>query len=346
MSHHGHSHDGGRCSSSQHHGSGAGHGHSHGGDSELSHHGGHGHSHSSGASSSHGHGHSHDGGHDSHGHSHDNHGHSHDGGHGHSHDGGHGHSHSGSASGSSSGHGHSHEGGVCPSSVPVSPEQQKYMSKLQELVEAQRFDELPPVIAEEAARTISEVGRNSDAYVKFLQRSGMLCFQLGLYTTAEGYGKEALEILTAMYGPDDLHTALGRLNLGLYKCPLDKHQEAEALYLSALVTRVKLLGKEHRDVAQVYHNLALLYRNTAQWSKAGPQYERSLEIWHRQRAIQEWMITQRDYIEMFELQSKWTEALEQMDKLLKFTDAAVTKSHPIYEKFASDRDEIVAKMSK
>lgn len=333
MSGHGHSHNGKPCTG---HGPSPNHGHSHAGGSNHGHsHDGNNHGHSHGGDNNHGH--SHAGG-SNHGHSHDgnHHGHSHDGNnHGHSHGSGsnHGHSHEG-------GHGHSHDGKPC-TGHGISPEAQKQAQLFSDLARQGKHEELDKLIAEEKSNGAATHGTNSDEYVNLLQRLGMFNFQSDRLEQAEALGKEALDILMAKYGPNDLHTALGRINLALYKCPLGKSDEAESLYLSALVTRVKILGTDHKDIAQVYHNLALLYRNTERFEKAQPQYERALEIWQRNKCVQEWMITQRDFVEHYQLQNKFQEAGEQMDKLIRFCAAAFGTEHPVYQHFVSERALVV-----
>ena len=77
---------------------------------------------------------------------------------------------------------------------------------------------------------------------------------------------------------------------------LQHHRDGKAaaalpLAQQVLQIRTKLLGKEHRDTATSYNNLALIYRNTGDYAKAKPLYQKSLDIfsdvlgrWHPQTA--------------------------------------------------------------
>ncbi len=59
------------------------------------------------------------------------------------------------------------------------------------------------------------------------------------------------------------------------------YRHAEEPYTQALTIREKVLGPEHRDVAQSLNNLALLYHTQGQYAKAKPLYQRSLANWEK-----------------------------------------------------------------
>lgn len=151
------------------------------------------------------------------------------------------------------------------------------------------------------------------------------------------YGQEALEILQALYGPEDLHVAVAQVNLALFLAPIGETDRAESLLHAALDMRTRLLGPEHRDIGHVYHNLALLYRNTGRWAQAESAYERALDIWVQQRAVNEWMATQRDLAEMWRMRGDRTAALAAYDKLLHFALAASTPDNNLHAYFAAER---------
>ena len=53
---------------------------------------------------------------------------------------------------------------------------------------------------------------------------------------------------------------------------------AESFFKRALEMRECTLGPDHLDLAQSLNNLAALYNDRKQFSKAEPLYERALEI--------------------------------------------------------------------
>ncbi len=85
----------------------------------------------------------------------------------------------------------------------------------------------------------------------------MLYFQHDRFAEALSLGEEARSIVLEIYGPDDLHVASAAVNLGLFMCPLGRHDEAETKFVGALVQRVKQLGREHVDVAHVSSGFVL-----------------------------------------------------------------------------------------
>ncbi|KAJ1493337.1 hypothetical protein T484DRAFT_1768811 [Baffinella frigidus] len=62
-------------------------------------------------------------------------------------------------------------------------------------------------------------------------------------------------------------------------------EEAEKCFNEALEIQQDKLGKESEHVAQTLHNLALLFRNSMQFSKAEEPYERSRQIWRKKESL-------------------------------------------------------------
>jgi tetratricopeptide (TPR) repeat protein len=58
----------------------------------------------------------------------------------------------------------------------------------------------------------------------------------------------------------------------------EQYTQAEPLHKRALTIRKKVLGLEHRDVAESLNNLALLYNNQGKLLEAEPLYKQALEI--------------------------------------------------------------------
>jgi tetratricopeptide (TPR) repeat protein len=57
-----------------------------------------------------------------------------------------------------------------------------------------------------------------------------------------------------------------------------KYGEAEGLFQRALAIREKALGRDHPDVAQTLHNLALVYRSQGRHGEAEGLRQRVLAI--------------------------------------------------------------------
>ena len=57
-----------------------------------------------------------------------------------------------------------------------------------------------------------------------------------------------------------------------------KYKEAEPLCKRALEIRVKVLGKDHPDVAKQLNNLALLCQNQGKYEEVGGPYNLSLDL--------------------------------------------------------------------
>jgi tetratricopeptide (TPR) repeat protein len=94
----------------------------------------------------------------------------------------------------------------------------------------------------------------------------------GIYSFAEPWYKECLEVVRKRLGEEhpDLATSLN--NLALLYYAQGRYEEAEPLYLLALEITKRLLGKEQLHVAMILNNLAELYRSQGKYKKAEPLY--------------------------------------------------------------------------
>ena len=59
----------------------------------------------------------------------------------------------------------------------------------------------------------------------------------------------------------------------------EQYEEAILVCLELCDTRKKILGENHPDYATSLNNLALLYYNMGDYSKADPLYQKALEIY-------------------------------------------------------------------
>jgi len=106
--------------------------------------------------------------------------------------------------------------------------------------------------------------------------------QQGQYQKAIPLAKEAIEIKTRIYGPEDPDVAKSLNNLGLLYDSMGAYAQAESLYQKALVIMEEKMGAEHESVAICLNNLAALYRNVGAYAQAEPLYQRALHIKEKQ----------------------------------------------------------------
>ncbi|ANM30245.1 hypothetical protein ABI59_12615 [Acidobacteria bacterium Mor1] len=98
------------------------------------------------------------------------------------------------------------------------------------------------------------------------------------YAKAAEIYEQALPILEAAYGPDDVRLGPAINGLAIAKRHLEQRDEAEALYERVLEIRERELGPMHPDVAETLGNLAVLVGVSGDRERARGLHERALAI--------------------------------------------------------------------
>ena len=106
--------------------------------------------------------------------------------------------------------------------------------------------------------------------------------------------EKSVEMVMKHRGAKTTEYAQALSNHGLAIAPLDRHEEAEKCFKEALGTQETIKGKDSQEVAQICHNLALLYRNTGRYSEAAPLYDRALATWSRLNLWLNIIVTSKD----------------------------------------------------
>jgi len=89
----------------------------------------------------------------------------------------------------------------------------------------------------------------------------------------------AVELWTALVGPDELQLAVSRNNLGIAYYDLGRFADAIAEYEQALRIRERALGPSHPEVGEVVNNLANASMQLGQPARALVLQQRALAIW-------------------------------------------------------------------
>jgi tetratricopeptide (TPR) repeat protein len=103
----------------------------------------------------------------------------------------------------------------------------------------------------------------------------------GLYTQAEPWFEQCLEITKKRLGAEHPDVATSLNNLALLYRYQGRYSQAELFYIQALALRLKLLGAEHPDVANSLNNLAALYLFQGRYSEAEPFVIQALALWRK-----------------------------------------------------------------
>src|SRR5688500_2905651 len=109
----------------------------------------------------------------------------------------------------------------------------------------------------EAAIALDRWEESTKAGIKFQKQEKM--------TEAEDHLWEALSEAEKS-GDQDWRLAKSFHNLGAFLYDRGKYPEAESLYQKAIATMQKQPGFDHRDLAGMLNNLALLYKNQGRFS--------------------------------------------------------------------------------
>ncbi|MBI4646412.1 MAG: CHAT domain-containing protein [Bacteroidia bacterium] len=132
-------------------------------------------------------------------------------------------------------------------------------------------------------------GEKHPNYAMSLNNLAVLYYKMGKYAAAEPLYLEAMKIRKEVLGekhPDyaqslnnlaALYQAMGN-SASSEKDMADKYAAAELLYLESLNIRKEVLGEKHPDYATSLIDLAILYKETSNYSKAEQLFIKGIEV--------------------------------------------------------------------
>ena len=113
-----------------------------------------------------------------------------------------------------------------------------------------------------------------DGYLKDV----MSLLDQGQYEKAVSLAREAERISTKHLGQKNLKSALAFHQIGVCMEKLSKLDSVEFYYNKALEIKLALLGEDHPEVADVYHDFGVYYTSRGAFSDASLSLNRALEI--------------------------------------------------------------------
>ncbi len=129
----------------------------------------------------------------------------------------------------------------------------------------------------ELAESMKDWLTNDDLVWPFLALNRFYKGQ-GLYSSAETWCKQCLEICQFRLGNSHPYVATSLNNLANVYYSQGRYKEAEPLQQQALEMRKQLLGDSHSDIATSLNNLAELYRVQGNYEEAKSLCQRALEM--------------------------------------------------------------------
>lgn len=132
--------------------------------------------------------------------------------------------------------------------------------------------------AQHCATLIREFGLNLQEGGLLLERLGFYCLQRGIYTQAETYLNEALELYKRNERANALNIAQAKNSLGLLYRQLARYQEAKEIHEEALELRKRALGQDDPKTMESLHNLAMVYGDLGKYQEAEQYFLQVLTI--------------------------------------------------------------------
>ncbi|MBE9208190.1 tetratricopeptide repeat protein [Nostoc sp. LEGE 06077] len=152
----------------------------------------------------------------------------------------------------------------------------------------------------------------------------------GLYTQAEPWFEQCLEITKKRLGEEHLSVATSLNNLAELHRSQGRYSEAEPFYIKALALWRKLLGEEHPSVATSLNNLAALYHSQGRYSEAEPLYIQALALWRKLLGEEHPDVTAslNNLAELYRSQGRYSEAEPFYIKALALWRKLLGEEHP------------------
>jgi len=182
------------------------------------------------------------------------------------------------------------------------------------MIRSKQVDAAEKVLTAYYAKKEAKVGPDSQGLLALIEA------HVFLYKTKEDWPSMAewagkhLAFMRKFKGEGTLEVAVSLGNYALAIAPSGKLEEAEKCFNEALEIQQDKLGKESEHVAQTLHNLALLFRNSMQFSKAEEPYERSRQIWRKKESWGLLAVSCKDSAIMYDMAGNQDKAIAMLDK--------------------------------
>jgi TonB family protein len=149
--------------------------------------------------------------------------------------------------------------------------------------------------------------------------------------------RQAEQPAQAAWGRESAEYGAFLNEVGRYYHRRRKQETAERFYLDGFGVRVRVLGKDHPDVAESIVNLAVLYENESRNEKAETYYRTALEI--RERALG---ATDLRTVETKEHFARLLHGMQQHEEASRLEQEARAVRAPLLAQMAGERVEIEA----
>jgi tetratricopeptide (TPR) repeat protein len=144
--------------------------------------------------------------------------------------------------------------------------------------ELKKDAEIIEIVNDQDPDILKDAENNNTAYVKKLQKEGLLWKSIGEYDKALEYYLKCLDIQLKTLGAEHTDVATTYNNIGGVwhsKCEYDKALE---YYEKSLEIKLKALGAEHPSVATSYNNIGGVWQSKGEYDKALEYYLKCLDI--------------------------------------------------------------------
>ena len=152
----------------------------------------------------------------------------------------------------------------------------------------------------------------------------------GSYSEAERISLKATEVLSKMYGKEDIDVLRCMSMLEIAYSDQGQWKKAEELGMQVIEISKRVIGTEHRDTLTSMNNLALIYSDQGQWKKAEELGMQVLEI--RKRVIgtehPDTLTNMNNLALTYNYQGLWKKAEELGMQVLEIRKRVLGAEHP------------------
>ena len=139
--------------------------------------------------------------------------------------------------------------------------------------------EVAKPLLDEAIEMSGKIGMKwSRQRAETLSHLGQLMARQGRLVDAEGFYRQAIQLLELTLPGDDQALSIPLSSLGCILDDLDKKEESEQFHRRALANDLRAFGPDHPRVATRNHNLGCLLRSVGRLAEARDCFRRTLEI--------------------------------------------------------------------
>ncbi len=208
---------------------------------------------------------------------------------------------------------------------------------------AKTLAELVQVLGDEQARygEAIEIGVLAEAIViragedpvleaRTLARTGIVRARMGELAAARKDFVRAIGLEEKALGPEHLHVASGKVNLGAILFMQGHFAQARKQHQAALAIMESALGPNHPDLAKPHINLGNALNSMGEFDAAGKHYRRALELWEAALGPDHVKVafTVNNLGDVLEKQGKLAEALQHYQRAEKILEKVYGQQHP------------------